>query len=131
MDALTRARILSEIIDPLPQVPLLTPPYGYGSGDTITLRCAGPVSENMEEVMAGYSCYPPALPKIRACLEHSGRYDCTLQSNWFRGMAERLREDLEEIGIAMSIVALADDGRRQKKLTPEFKGVVGVGNICT
>ena len=84
----------------------LPEPYGGGTGDNVSLTCTGPVSDLLEDILWRYSCYPPALAKIRSCLEHSGRYDCELQSSWFRRAFVDVTEDLAEIGISLTVVRL-------------------------
>ena len=87
---------------------LLTSGYRHDFGHTVSLRCRpGAVHEDLEDVLIGYSCYPPAIPKARACLTASGRYDCTLQTNWFERYAENLREELREIGIDIGVICFA------------------------
>lgn len=64
---------------------LLTGPYGGDNGTGISLRAVGPVDLDLvREACEGFSCHPPAIPRIQSCLLHSGRYDCRLQSYWFR-----------------------------------------------
>src|SRR5579859_5283151 len=88
----------------------LTEPFGFGNGDTISLTSASRVidAERLTEVLLGYSCYPPAIPKIVECLRASGRYDCTLQSSWFRKQHSEVRRDLLALGIEMEIVNIAE-----------------------
>jgi len=98
----------------------LPPPYGNGSGDTISIRCESRfVDSRMEEIMQGYSCYPPALPRIRSCLQHSGRYDCEVQPAWFRGQAGSLEYELKNINIELLIL------RMSKKYPQKLHGYKG------
>lgn len=82
------------------EVKLLTAPYGYGQGEHISLRTAGPVDEGLlEELLKGFSCYPPAIPKIKACLRYSNRYDCVVQAAWFNRQKHALGEQARAIGV--------------------------------
>lgn len=86
---------------------LLGEPFGHGTGDHVSFRHEGPfVAGAITEVMQGYSVYPPAIPKILACLEHSGRYDCVLQSTWFRNQYPELCRDLARVGMRVEIFEL-------------------------
>lgn len=86
---------------------LLGEPFGHGTGDHVSFRHEGPLVEGaIIEVLLGYSCYPPAIPKIIECLRHSGRYDCVLQSGWFRAQYTQLKRDLARVGITVEIFEL-------------------------
>lgn len=92
-----------------PLMLLLTAPFGYGNGYHISLRSAGAVSdESLEEVLVAYSCYPPAISKIKASLRHSCRYDCVVQSAWFKKQARQLASELREIGVELTILGRPD-----------------------
>ncbi|WNL50787.1 hypothetical protein RPALISO_200 [Ruegeria phage RpAliso] len=79
---------------------LLEAGYGAGDGPGLTLICGSrDVHPDMERVLLGYSCYPLALGKIRACLEASGRYDCWVQDGWIAAHQRTMTEFLMEIGI--------------------------------
>ena len=81
----------------------LPAPYGYGDGVHVSLR--GQDSDRLTAVLTRYSCYPPAIPKIRSCLAHSGRYDCVLQRNWFRAQYRDVVRDLARVGVHLSILS--------------------------
>lgn len=90
---------------------LLTEPFGFDTGDSVSFRSRGPVdAAALTEILLGYSCYPPAIPKIIACLDHSGRYDCTLQSAWFRQKHLDLACELGELGISIEVTHIHDRG---------------------
>lgn len=100
------------------EILLLAPPYGRGSGDSVSfLTDCGHVSDEMERVMLAYSCHPPALPKIRACLEASGRYDCELQPGWFRSQYANVKLDLKAIGITVRVNRLSEFDKRPLRMT--------------
>lgn len=82
---------------------LLTGPYGYGSGTHVSLRRVGAFKpEAITKVLTGWSCWPPAIPKILACLEHSRRYDCVLQSAWFDAAKNgAFRHNLHNAGLEL------------------------------
>ena len=84
---------------------LLTGPYGYDAGDSITLSSdlGFGREEELEYILLQYSCYEPAIAKIKSCLRYSGRYDCTVQPNWFRHHAKKLKESLAEIGVDLTV----------------------------
>lgn len=85
-------------------LPALTEPYGYGRGTHISLRTNSSVcDEALEEILNGYSCYPPAIPKIKASLNHSRRYDCVVSSHWFERQKEQLAKELDSIGVTLII----------------------------
>lgn len=67
----------------------------------ISLQTTKPIADTLEETLLGFGCHPPALPKIRACLTYSGRYDCCVQSGWISSRFEDLVDELAEIGIAL------------------------------
>jgi hypothetical protein len=49
------------------------------------VREGGDVDDTeLTKVLLSYSYFPPAVPKILACLRHLRRYGCVLQSIWFR-----------------------------------------------
>jgi len=99
---------------------LLDAGFGHDNGHTVSLRCEpGQVHEALEDTLLGYSCYPPSLPRIRACLEASGRYDCTLQTIWFEGQAKQLRRCLSEIGINIGVINVCRYGRAKEKWLPD------------
>lgn len=83
----------------------LPEPYGYDFGDSvrITAKDADFSATGLIEVLTQYSCYPPAIPRAVACLTHSGRYDCTLQPNWFRNQRQNLTCALAELGLALEV----------------------------
>jgi hypothetical protein len=86
-------------------VRLLTEPYGFGNGDHIRLSSNDPVDDvSLEATLLGYSCYKPAIPKIKNCLRYSNLYECVVQSGWFRRQEENLRQDLQEIGVTLTIL---------------------------
>jgi hypothetical protein len=85
---------------------LLTEPFGHGTGDHISLR-GRPDWAKLEPILDGYGCYPPAKPKIKACLHHAGRYDCVVQSIWFRAQHSELKKALAAIGVELLIYELA------------------------
>jgi hypothetical protein len=86
---------------------LLTEPFGHGTGDHVSLRREGVlVPGALIEVLQQYSCYAPAIPKIIACLEHSGRYDCVLQTIWFRAQYSRLVASLRRVGVGLIVFEL-------------------------
>lgn len=90
----------------------LTPPYGHGTGDHVSLRHEGVlVPEAVRETLLAYSCYPPAIPKILECLERSGRYDCVLQSIWFRHQYSGLVANLRRHGIEVIIFELCSHNK--------------------
>jgi hypothetical protein len=87
----------------------LTGPYGYGNGDAVSITSFGDVSTpKLVEILEQHSCYPPAIPKIIACLEGSGRYDCVLQPNWFRKQAVQLSSELRKIGVYIKVTSLSE-----------------------
>lgn len=97
--------------------------FGKGSGDTISLihlRSCEPHPE-LETILLSFSCYPPALPKIRTCLRRSRRYDCEVQSWWFRKQAGRLEAALAQIDIELRILRFTNDGFKPN--LKDFKGV--------
>lgn len=101
---------------------LITQSYGWGTGDTISLRCHNyNPSPELEEVLLGFSCHRAALPKIRSCLTYSARYDCEVQPSWFRRQAGNLENMLKEIGIELQILRLSPT--ETIKLDSNFKGV--------
>lgn len=82
----------------------LPAPYGYNTGDSIQLTCTRPVDlESLADVLSGYGCYPPSVPRICRCIYFSGRYDCSVQPYWFRRQREALCADLSLIGIRMVV----------------------------
>jgi hypothetical protein len=85
---------------------LLTEPYGYGRfGHHISLTSEGVTDrDELAQVLRGYSCYEPAIPKIFNSLTYSNRYDCVVQSGWFKAQIENLRRDLREIGVALTVI---------------------------
>lgn len=88
---------------------LLTAPFGYGRGYHISLRTAAAVcGKTLEEVLSAYSCYPPAIPKIKASLQNSNRYDCVVQSAWFKVQARQLARELKDIGVELVILGKPD-----------------------
>jgi hypothetical protein len=101
---------------------LLEQSFGKGSGDTISLLCQSYCPpEALEDTLLGFSCYPPALPKIRTCLTISGRYDCEVQPFWFRRQAGRLEKELAALGIELQILRLSECS--SKPVEHSFKGV--------
>ena len=85
---------------------LLTEPFGHGTGDSISLvREGGDVDDTeLTEVLLSYSCYPPAIPKILACVRHSRRYDSVLRSIWFRAQFSQLTRDLAALGVGRHLL---------------------------
>ena len=88
----------------------LTEPFGFGTGDTVTLTSASRAvdPQRLTDVLLGFGCYKPAIPKIIDCLRASGRYDCTLQTAWFRKQHNALREQLAALGVELMIVNVAE-----------------------
>jgi hypothetical protein len=85
----------------------LGPPFGHGTGDHVSFRHEGVlVPEAVIEILQQYSCWPPAIPKIIECLKHSGRYDCVLQTIWFRAQYSELCRALARVGISVEIFEL-------------------------
>lgn len=81
--------------------------YGYGTGDHIALIGNLPEDLNaLNEVLLGYSCYPPALPKIEQSLRERGRYDCVVQTGWFRSQYGKVHRDLANLGIDLQVVSM-------------------------
>jgi hypothetical protein len=86
---------------------LLTAGYGAGNGPNMVLRSATRVvPEELESILLSYSCHPPALPKIRRCLEISGRYDAWVQSGWVLNQYWKVRKDLSEIGVDFCLTSV-------------------------
>lgn len=102
-----QTQTVDDIVGPERQ---LVEPFGFGTGDTVSLTSASRVvdHERLADVLASYSCYPPAIPKIIDCLRASGRYDCTLQTAWFRKQHNALREQLAALGVELMIVNVAE-----------------------
>lgn len=93
----------------------ITQSYGKGSGDTISIR--GPhaaPNPKLKDILLSYSCYEPIIDKIFQCLQYSGRYDCEVQTAWFRNQYKRLKADLKDIGLDLFILRLRDDGYTSK-----------------
>lgn len=93
---------------------LLPSTYGWDSydGAYISLYADEPVdNDELERILLGYSCHPPAIPKIKTCLYHSGRYDCVLQATWFRYQQENVTRDLSEIGVTLKFHGFLKDIR--------------------
>ena len=63
---------------------LLVGPYGEGNGHGLSFirEHLGPLDrEGLASVLADFSCWPPAIPKILSAMEASGRYDCRVVSS--------------------------------------------------
>jgi len=86
---------------------LLAGPYGWEAGDGISITCRGDPRgcdyAGLPAVLASYSCWPPAVPRILACLSRSGRYDCFVQPTWIREAERRLRSDLRRLGFELAV----------------------------
>jgi len=88
---------------------LLTAGYGAGNGPNMVLmRLGDHVDARLEEILLSYSCHPPALPKIRACLEASARYDAWIQPGWVFDQHRAVRRDLLEIYIGFHITSVPE-----------------------
>jgi hypothetical protein len=93
---------------------LLEAGYGAGNGPGMALLARqNEVDPRLEEILLSYSCHPPALPKIRECLEASKRYDCWVQPGWIYCYHDELLVELRAIGIEVFITSLPahDRGR--------------------
>lgn len=92
---------------------MLTEPYGYGTGDAVSLwrqPSIWPKPLNvlaMTRILESHSCYPPAVPKVISCLQASNRYDCVLQTGWFRQHAVDLAQELQEVGVRIRVTSLS------------------------
>lgn len=96
---------------------LLTAGYGAGTGPNMVLLCPSrKVPAKMEQVLLSYSCHPPALPKIRQCLELSGRYDAWIQPGWVFSQHQQVKRDLAELGIEFHITSVPEwvESRRKR-----------------
>lgn len=85
---------------------LLAGPYGWDSAyyASITLNSSEPIDEAaVTEVLVGYSCHAPAIPKILNCLRYSGHYDCYLQYSWFRSQHKQCTAALFALGVRLTI----------------------------
>lgn len=92
---------------------LLPGPYGWDScdGAVIKLHASAPVDEaKLAEVLRGYSCHEPAIPKILSCMNASGRYDCILQASWYRQQRPNVTRHLAEVGVILEHVGYLRDG---------------------
>lgn len=86
---------------------LLTAGHGAGDGPNMVLTCESRVvPSNLEEILLSYSCHAPALPKIRQCLEMSGRYDAWIQPGWIFSQHQSVKRDLQKIGIRLRITSV-------------------------
>ncbi len=91
------------------EVKLIAAGYGAMEGPGMTLLSDNRiVDETLENVLLGYSCYPASLPKIRQCLETSGRYDCWVQAGWIYSQYHQIKEALLAIGIRMHITSIPE-----------------------
>ena len=88
---------------------LLEAGYGAMQGPGMTLLSRhGPVHPEMESILLAYSCHRAALPKIRQCLELSGRYDCWVQAGWIYGQYKEIKSRLAEIDIRLMITSIPE-----------------------
>jgi hypothetical protein len=96
--------------------------YGYGTGDHIVLIGSLPTDlRSLDEVLLGYSCYPPSLPKIHNELEMNGRYECVVQVSWFRNQYANLKRHLAEVGIELQVISMTTLSRQPLQLNDSNK----------
>ena len=102
---------------------LLTAGYGHGdpSGVWISLRCNAAPDPFLDEILQAYGCHAPALPKIRACLTASGRYDCMVQSLWIINRYGQIANELSQIGISILLDRHYYGGQVYMKWPREFQ----------
>lgn len=98
----------------------LPAPFGwdapYYASVTLTLAPGGMDLPLAVETLKEFSCYPPAIPKIMSCLQHSGRYDCYLQYLWFKHQHRECQEAMRRAGIILHIRYWSIAGRHYEKL---------------
>jgi len=66
----------------------LPPPYGLDNPTPgIHISILSDQTTNLErvgEIILEYSCPPFLVSRVKKCLFYSNRYDCIVQSNWFK-----------------------------------------------
>lgn len=87
----------------------LVAPYGWPRGRGLSLkRTAETIDrEAVTQVLLQFSCWPPVIPKILDCLEHSGVYETRLQS----GAAEEITANPQAfaaLGLTATVESKAD-----------------------
>lgn len=90
------------------EILLLNEPFGYNRGTGMTIKYHGNMKniinyKKFSELLLGFSCYPPAIPKIYNCLKYSGEYTCFLQSSWFESRSYDLTFLLKEINMSIDV----------------------------
>lgn len=102
------------------EILLLNEPFGYNRGTGVTIKYHGNMKniidyKKFSELLLGFSCYPPAIPKIYNCLKYSGEYTCFLQSSWFESRSYDLTFLLKEINMSIDVFFFVDE--KTKKST--------------
>lgn len=87
---------------------LLKKPFGIDTGDAISLRHDGRALDRARvyHLMMSYGCHPPTSERVVLCLLHSRRYDCVLQTGWFRTWYQTFCDECADLGITVHVVKL-------------------------
>jgi hypothetical protein len=83
----------------------LPAPFGWDSPNAAHISLLGvPYNESvLESALLAFSCWPPAIAKIKAVLRYSQRYDCLVQGGWFRSQQREVTERLAAAGIKLRV----------------------------
>jgi hypothetical protein len=85
----------------------LPKPFGWPNGIGISMRARVPVNGSVVAGVAlGFGCPPFILPRVSACMEASGRYDCRVTVS--REALSNLKMILEQLNV--ELVILDKDG---------------------
>jgi hypothetical protein len=83
--------------------------YGFGEGDhvSLTMELTNEFDETqLRATLLSFNCYPPSIPKIFEQLRTHGRYDCVLQSDWFRGQYGIVKRELATHGVTLEVISM-------------------------
>ena len=98
----------------LPLPLLLKEPFGHNNGTGVKFKYHGKQKEMISydlfsELFLGFSCHPPAIPKIYNCLKYSREYTCFLQTTWFERRSFDLEILLKKFQISFEVFYYTDE----------------------